>query len=411
MIAIYARKSVFREDSISIEKLARKTGYCVSELEKMCSIFTKQEIISFSNYFTSVVDTYHIPDFLTFWVHTSNKCCLRCSYCVIHTLGENTYMDDEEIKLFCAKIEETVKKNKIHKVNLRLAGGEPLLCWKLWKDSMHNLKKRLKTLECQLSVGIITNLVLLSKDNLKWLIDDEIGIAVSMDGLEQYQDSSRHFPNGKGSYEFVKKNLEILLNNKMTPSILTVVSNNNLDGLVDMTKFMIDLNVHFRYSFVQYDDLDVEKVIVVMKKCFDIFSDAIEKGYKFSKKFDLCDLKFLHPSIQTCSNGMTGAAVYVDGDIYFCQSQFGTTPKIGSIHDSEDLVSIIRKGTYYSEENISDECVMCRYRYICTSGCPLERVNKKDPHCKAYKELIPIMYKLLAKERLYTIKQSTLDAV
>lgn len=213
---------------------------------------------------------------------------------------------------------------------------------------------------------------------------------------------SRHFKNGEGSFDIVVRNIEKLLSHGIHPMIMTVVSNNNVEGLPELTKFLISHNLAFRYSFVQFESLDIKKVVIQMKMCFDILSEAIDHGYQFSKKFNLCDLKFLSPTVQTCSNGFSGAAAYVDGDIYFCHTHFGYKPKIGSVFENTDLIHMLQEGSYYGE-NISNDCINCKLKYVCTSGCPLERECGKDPHCTAYKELVPIVYKLMGKERLYRI--------
>lgn len=43
--------------------------------------------------------------------------------------------------------------------------------------------------------------------------------------------------------------------------------------------------------------------------------------------------------------------------------------------------------------------------YICTGGCPLERENGIDPHCVLYQEFIPVLFRLIALEKLQIIKQ------
>jgi len=389
-------------DGTSLELLEKTIGFDENSLINFCMMLQEQNILSFSNEFHSVADEKSDPINFTLWVHTTNNCCLRCSYCNIHTLGENSKMSKKIIEQLSNKIEETVRKNGFKSVVLRLAGGEPLLQWKDWKYSMRDLKVRLAQFNCHLKVVLLSNLVLLTDEIIDWIKSDNIGISVSFDGLGLYQDKARHFKDGSGSFDIVVKNLDKLLENGIYPMILTVVSNNNVEGLPDLTRFLIDKNLSFRYSFVQFEELDLEKVIDKLKECLYILSKAIDNGYQFTKNFNLCDLKFLNPYVQTCSNGLTGAAVYVDGNIYFCHTHFGFQPKIGSIFSDKDLIQIFKEGSYYKND-VAEECQTCNLRYVCTSGCPLEREKGKDPHCDAYKELVPIVYNLIGKERLYRI--------
>lgn len=390
------------EDNISIEKLSQKTGIDEYDLTTFFNMLEKQDIVNYNGNFLSVENMERKLSSFTLWVHTTNNCCLRCSYCNIHTLGEHSFMDEATINQLSIKIVEVVEKYQLKNVTLRLAGGEPLLQWKLWKSSMNDLKKKLNLLGCSLRIVLLTNLVLLSDEIIQWIVEDNIGVSVSFDGIGKYQDMSRHFKNGEGSFNIVVRNIEKLLSHGIHPMIMTVVSNNNVEGLPELTKFLISHNLVFRYSFVQFEPLDIKKVVIQMKKCFNILSEAIDHGYQFSKMFNLCDLKFLYPTVQTCSNGFSGAAAYVDGDIYFCHTHFGYKPKIGSVFENDDLIHMLQEGSYYGED-VSNDCINCKLKYVCTSGCPLERECGKDPHCTAYKELVPIVYKLMGKERLYRI--------
>lgn len=389
------------QDEISIEELSGISGYNEEELLNLCILLSKQEIVSFDNKFSRVKIDNNSTPFLTLWVHTTNNCCLRCTYCYIHTLGNNTFMSNKTIGQLSTKIEETVVKHDIKLVILRLSGGEPLLHWKLWKNEIRQLKTRLESVNCKLRVALLTNLVLLSEDIIEWILNDDIEISVSFDGIESYQDKSRQFKDGSGSFNIVNNNLQKLLDNGIYPFIMTVISDSNVDGLPMLSRFLIEHNLRFRYSFVHFESLNLIKVIKKMEECFDVFSNAIDNGYSFSDKFHLCDLKFLKPHIQTCYNGNSGAAIYVNGDVYFCHTQFGYESKIGSVFEDKDLMQIIHDGSVYSKLNLPEDCKNCNLRYVCSGGCPVKREDGKDPHCLAYKILAPQVYKLIGKEHLF----------
>lgn len=339
---------------------------------------------------------------LHLWVQTTNECNLRCSYCYIHTLGKKEYLKDDEIYVFIEKLVETAIVRNLKEINLRFAGGEPLLKFNLWKTILPKMKERLSAVNCTLKVGFLSNLVALTDEMMEYMKNNAIGIGVSIDGLHRYQDASRHFANGKGSFDIVVKNIDKLIKNGFTPSLMTVISNSNLDGLEDFTKYVISRKLHCRYSFVSGEMIDLEKLKIVLKRCYDIFENAIDKGYEFSRLHQLCDLKFDRLSFQTCSDGYNGGALYTNGDIYFCQRHFGVEPPVGSIYEEDDIISVIQRKSYYGEVN--QECKQCKYRYVCTSGCPIERINNKDPHCEIYKEFIPTIIRLRGKERLTKIQ-------
>jgi uncharacterized protein len=194
-----------------------------------------------------------------------------------------------------------------------------------------------------------------------------------------------------------------LLENGIFPGLMCVVTNNNIEGLLALTRFSIENNLNLRLSFVQGEQINTSILIPALYQCSDLYSKAIEKGFNFSKLHRLCDLKTLKPFFQTCCNGFDGGALYVDGEIYFCHKLFGIDASNGSIFEDNDLLAIIQRKTYYN--NVHSDCLKCSLRYICTSGCPLERNNGKDIYCEVYKEMLPVIYKLYGKERLVKLKK------
>jgi len=386
---------------IDIEELAEKTGFPQKDILNVVKIFEEKNFVSSTNVF--------LPDWnkdiksINLWVHTTNDCCLRCSYCYIHTLGLKDFISKETIEKLCDKIIEITQKKQLKKVSLRLAGGEPFMKFKLWQPYLLTLLEKLKDLDCNLHITFLTNLVLLNDEIINFIRENQFGIGVSLDGIDKFQNNTRHFENGNGSFEIVSKNIKRLINNNVDFGIMSVVSNANLDGLEELTKFIIDEKLRFRFSFVQGAGLNIEKAIRNLKKCYVLFSNAIDNGYEFTKYHSLCDLKFSEPFFQTCSNGFNGGAIYTDGNIYFCHKSFGVDTPNGSIFEDDDLFSVIQRKTYYNE--VHQDCKECNLRYICTSGCPLERENGKDPHCEVYKKIVPIVYKLMGKEKLIKIKK------
>lgn len=69
-----------------------------------------------------------------------------------------------------------------------------------------------------------------------------------------------------------------------------------------------------------------------------------------------------------------------------------------------DLLSILQRGSFYPKVQNST-CISCQFRYVCTGGCPLERKNGIDPHCVLYQKFIPVLFRLIALEKLQIIKQ------
>lgn len=366
---------------------------------KLLDIFKEKLFIRDTNNFNFIIDNPIVKN-INLWIHTTDSCNLNCSYCYINSKEIGNSFNEKTMKQLHLKLIETIQHNNINSITLRLAGGEPLIQFNIWKPFLKKLKAEIESYNCQFSVIFLTNLTILDDEIINFIKAKEIGIGVSLDGYGEYHNKTRYFKNGKGSFNIIHKNLLRLLEEGIYPTIMTVVSNENLDGLVEFTKFLIEKNLSFRYSLVQGVEFDYQKALQIFNKCFNLFENAIDNGYVFSKKFKLGDLKFFDIFYQTCGAGINTGAIYPDGRFYFCQKQVGNSTQIDTIYSKRDLISIISNGKFYNNQ-ISDECNNCKYRFICTAGCPLERTNdKKSPACEFYKKMIPETYKLLGKERL-----------
>ncbi len=227
-----------------------------------------------------------------------------------------------------------------------------------------------------------------------------------LDGVEEAHNATRKFRSGNGSFKIVDVNLRKLLGENIPCSVNTVITNQNLAGLPDLTRYLIALDVPFRYSIVKGEKIDAELLEEYLLESYSIMQDAIETGWRFSRRHQFCDLKPYDLGFQTCASGFSGGAIYVDGSLKYCHVHFGNdAEKSHTIFESGlDLVDMIEQGAHY-EGDKSEDCKRCIYKSICTSGCPVYRVNGKDPQCSIYHKFIPMFYELTARERLNLLRK------
>ncbi|GAB3995689.1 hypothetical protein GCM10028807_36500 [Spirosoma daeguense] len=303
------------------------------------------------------------------------------------------------------KVVETVIKRKLTHIKFRLAGGEPLTQFKSWKAFIPQIRQRLQEVRCRFDVSFITNLTILTDEIITFCQEQSISFGISLDGLEEYNDTSRPFKQGMGSFKHIDQNLKKLLANQVPVTVNTVITNHNLKGLPDLTRYLIGLDVPFRYSIVKGEDLDAELLESGLLSAYAFMDEAIQTGWPFSKRHQFCDLKPRELGFQTCASGFSGGAIYVDGTLNYCHVHFGDERQSShSIFDPElDLVDMIEQGLHVEEARSSD-CKVCRYSAVCTSGCPVYRVNGKDPQCSLYHKIIPLLYDLQARERLKQLR-------
>ncbi|PSR57395.1 radical SAM protein [Adhaeribacter arboris] len=388
-----------------IQTLAIQLRMPSERLHQFLLLLSKTEIVRFDNSF-SLPKKSAKPKSLNFWIHTTNACNLGCSYCYISTLNTGKGMNDTVRQQLMYKLLEVVKVRGIKQIKLRLAGGEPMGQFNAWKAFIPAAATILAEAGCKLDVAFITNLTLLNEDILEFSKKHRVSYGVSLDGVAEIHDATRRFRSGSGSFQLVDTNLRRLVAEKIPVSVNTVVSNVNIIGLPDLTRYLISLDIPFRYSIVKGAAIDAALLDNYLAASHAIMGEAIETGWQFSQRYQFCDLKPNELGFQTCASGFSGGAIYVDGSFKYCHVHFGKeSDSSRSIFNEElDLVAMIESGQH-DEEIRSADCRKCRYRSVCTSGCPVYRVEGKDPQCSLYHRFIPQYYELQAKERLRLLRQ------
>ncbi|TFF33319.1 radical SAM protein [Mucilaginibacter psychrotolerans] len=382
-----------------VKAIADKLAMPLDTLDQFFAMLGETELISFDGFSVPVKPA--APQLLNFWIHTTNACNLGCSYCYISTLNTGKGMTEAVRMQLLHKMVEAAQKDGIRHIRLRLAGGEPLGQFNNWKIFIPEARKALAAVGCKFDAGFVTNLTMLSDEIIDFAKQYGIGFGVSLDGVEKTHDATRSFRSGCGSFGIVDTNLRKLIAEGIPVSINTVVTNLNLTGLPELTRYLVALDIPFRYSIVKGEKIHAELLDEYLSASYAIMQEAIENGWQFSKRFQFCDLKPNELGFQTCASGFSGGAVYVDGTFKYCHVQFGddNVPGVSIFNDELSLVDMIASGEHH-EDAKSDDCKKCRYRSVCTSGCPVYRVDGKDPQCSLYHRFIPKYYELQAKERL-----------
>lgn len=392
------------DQNIDFNELCNLSWYNEENIQKYIDILWSKDILNISGNFEHEKRSKE-PKNLNLWIHATDKCNLRCTYCYINTKETFEDMDEETINILFNNILETVKIHWLKTVTLRMSWWEPTIVFDKRKDKLLEIKENLKEIDCKLKVAFLTNWTIINDWQIDYIKENWFWIAVSLDWTEKCHDKTRIYINWKWSFKQVNEKLDNITKKWLKPNIMTVVSNDNLEWLVELTEFLISKNLPFRYSFVQWEEIDKERLLEVMLECYDILDKAVEKWYNFSQLHKLCDLKFLDPFFQTCICWFSWWAVYLDGWIHFCHVNFWEEKNNWNIRENKDILNLIWNGKDKLSD-LSEDCKNCNHEYTCTWWCPIERKDWKDPHCEIYKVLIPRVYQLMWKEKLLKILSS-----
>lgn len=364
---------------------------------------TRQMVFAGLLHQTHPAEDYHtaVSDpMLTSWLHLTDRCNLRCSYCYLPHVHED--MSSETGYAAVDAIFRSTVANGFKRVKLKFAGGEPLLRFPLIEELYTYAGNITEMHGVELEGVILSNGTLLTTEIIETLKSLGLRLMISLDGLGRYHDSHRPYAGGHGSFVKVAKAVNLALANGLVPSISITVSSRTADGLPDVMRWMLDRNLPFSLNFYRENEhsasqmdmkLDDQKIIEGMKAAFKVIEDNLPRRPFLGGIIDRANLSFAHA--HTCGVGQNYLVFDQNGQVAKCQMQI--QKPVTNVY-IEDPLAIIR-ADHVGIQNISveekTECKTCKWKHWCTGGCPLVthratgRYDVKSPNCNIYKELYP----------------------
>ena len=386
----------------SIDTIGKKLRIREDILEEFLNNLDSYNIISYKN----ESKKNRCNKVLHCWLHITNNCNLNCRYCYINK--NNIDMDFDMAKEIIDKLIVSLKEKNFNKIVLSFSGGEPLLRVDLiekiidYCNSFHNIS---------FSYRILTNGILIGDRVIKLIKENNVDVRISLDGIKEYNDKNRCYYDKRGSYYDVVNGILYLKKNDIEPTINVVVTKENIDGLFELTKRLIDFNLPFRFSLEKSNNnimpsiINVQsKIIRKLKSCLKLILKCYSMGI-FDNSFNVDDISFNNSTCRNCGVGDNIIAIGSNGDVALCGMDL--CRPISNIYKDNDLISKIN-ACEVSKFNINkvNECKSCIWKHVCNNGCPILNYNifgdfnKKSSYCKIYREIIPLLYEIeIAKKR------------
>lgn len=337
---------------------------------------------------------------LTAWIHMTNDCNLRCSYCYLDKTSE--HMASETARKAVDAVFRSAKKHTIRQVKLKYAGGEASLHMRN-VIILHDYAVQVAHQnEITLTAVILSNGVVLSQSTIDALKERHINVMISLDGLGRQHDNQRMFSNGQGSSRYVLQTIERLMGNGLAPHLSITVSHRNLAGLPDLMHYILERDLSFSINYYRENacsahvkDLLFEEhqLITAMKATFRIIEHHLPKRSLLGSLLDKADLSAPHDS--TCGIGHNYLVIDQKGGIAKCQVDIKNTITTIAADDPLHDIRNDSKGVQSLAVHQKQGCQTCEWRNWCTGGCPLltylstGRYDVQSPNCRIYKALFP----------------------
>lgn len=351
------------------------------------------------------VNRYALPQgdekpLLTSWLHLTDRCNLRCTYCYLPHVRED--MSLETGRAAIDAIFRSALANDFKQVKLKYAGGEPLLQFPLIKE-LHRYAQQLSEANgIELEGVVLSNGTLLTTEIVETLKSLGLRLMISLDGLGQYHDSHRPYAGGRGTFADVAEAVDLALAHGLTPNISVTVSSRTADGLPEVMAWILDRDLPFSLNFYRENELsashedmrlDEEKIIQGMRAAFKVIEENLPRRSFLGGIIDRANLSTAHT--HTCGVGQNYLVFDQNGQVAKCQMHI--RKPVTDVHAADPL-ALIRAdqiGIQNLDVNEKEGCKTCEWKHWCAGGCPLAthratgRYDVKSPNCNIYKALFP----------------------
>lgn len=346
------------------------------------------------------------------WLHISNCCNLFCPYCYIANKGKE-FMSLSVANSYLDKLEQTVKEHQLKMLAIRFAGGEPTLHKNLMIYLAEQIQKRFGAKGVRTQLILLTNGTIVDSELIDLIKSHSMRVCLSLDGLREWHNKTRFYKNGGGSFDLVFRNLNLYLENGIKPTILTTITDRNIPGIPELSRFLIDANLSFRYGLYRDNIGDYKayenfmlKVLDVFDDCHDYYVNAI-RNQRTSSKYQFCEIHLdRKPHLRGCNIGFSGVTVNHTGDVFLCQAKMDKNP-IGNVNDKVTLLQMAWSQNTFPELCTKDvfdydNCRQCQWSLVCAGGCSVVNFSvngsaaTSSPYCNLFKTVIPRLIEIKA---------------
>ena len=344
------------------------------------------------------------------YLSLTSVCNLACSYCFGRKgTGDRTVpkrMSRETARQSLRYIFSQVPSDR--PLSIVFWGGEPLLNPEVLEVALNEIEQERITVKRDISLATTTNGTLLTPEMSELLARHKVVVNLSLDGNEEVHDRSRRFPDGRGSFSTIEKNLSshLLISAKYfrecVPRARLTITRQSVRDLFDNYRTLWERGIPVVWcKEVSWLDPGSEYLLrdedfQILRGQFDQIRDyligrVLHNGGTEVYPQVWWDLHALHQRRVTqswCGAGTTNISIETDGSISACYHLAGN-PRFacGSIWSG-----FVPQTQYNPPDRLVDglsHCRDCGIRYLCGGGCVAKGVELLgDPYAVSASECL-----------------------
>jgi uncharacterized protein len=344
-------------------------------------------------------------DTLVAWLHVTNACNLRCTYCYLTKTDEAMSAETGR-----AAVDAIVRSATLHgyqAIKLKFAGGEASLNFALVWELHDYAQAAAAAQNLALEAVVLSNGVGVSRASLRELQRRGIRLMISLDGFAADHDAQRVFANGRGSFGAVARTITRAEEAGLRPDISVTVSGQTAGGLAALVGWLLDRDLPFNLNFYRENDcsagfselqLDEQRIVAGMLAAFQVIEQRMPERSLLAALVDRANLAAPHS--KTCGVGESYMVIDQHGGVAKCQMEIERP--VASIYAADPL-GLIRADTI-GVRNLpvqeKEGCRDCAWQLWCAGGCAVAtfratgRYDVRSPNCGIYQSLYPAAVRL-----------------
>ncbi|SIQ15769.1 quinohemoprotein amine dehydrogenase maturation protein [Marinobacterium stanieri] len=333
-------------------------------------------------------------------LNVNTGCNLSCTYCYKEDLTTPSKGEKMAYETAIKSVEMLLRESPNQPAyNVVFFGGEPLSNMSLIRDVVAYCEERFSKLDATVDFTMTTNATLLNEELVDWFNEHRFGLTISMDGPKAMHDKNRITVGGQGTYDVVRRKVEMLLaryNARPVGCRVTLTR-----GITDVEKIYDHLSGElgfFEVGFGPVTSGDIAEFNLTGEELVEVFAGMKRLGKRYleaalrNENFGygnmhqlITDMYEGNKKLVPCGAGIGLLAVDKDGDLNLCHRFTGSDMQtFGDVENGIDKASL---GQFVEKrlDRSNTGCETCRIRNLCSGGCYHESYAKYgDPTHPSY---------------------------
>ncbi len=314
----------------------------------------------------------------------TQTCNLKCSYCFAEAyMGSRSDNRVMSPATACVAIEK-VLKSVLDIPGIQFFGGEPLIGFTTIKEAVQATEKYCMAHQAQIpTFTITTNGTLIDREVIEFFKRHNFSVTISLDGPQHINDKQRQFPSGKGTYDVIKKKIDLLRSAGVEISIEAVFTDNhtNCEETIESTyEFLLKLgarDIYLTPAIGGSPDESLDGCLLAdLEQSYTASTERIMESWLTDSPISMPYwLDILNTLISRkgkthfCGAGYEGITVDYSGKVFPCHTLISDSLYMGSVYDKEFPGEDFRRVTALMRQTSKDsfpKCVKCWAKNLCS---------------------------------------------